>query len=422
MSVSIRDLDTTTADFAEGTLTDVVAVNDGLELEKGKLDDYSTDPLTNNRFTGLQGTWSYDSTNQWLEQTDSTTAQHFGAQTGFAFDTKVDFEFDMKIESDPSGRIHSGAFIQTVAGEITGYRITHLDNRWAFSKWDLGSETSLNQTSHNTNAITVGQDVHIRVIHDFVKNTGELYVNDSLTISWSDSSYSQGRPGYHSYGNITHYDNLVANNLIKVNTGTRQSPQLDLSAVNDVASSSISWTETLNSQTITIETSIDGGSTWDTCTNGGSIPNISGANTLDVRQTLSTTDTTLTPVLESLEVDIDTAVVNEDTGVLQETETHTFYPFKFNDTGTLGSTEDNSPLMVSQQDSGYFNADAENFYTMVFESFDEGKLISDIEYNQEGWITNPKNTSQWKKIDENKENLWTKVEKNTANWKKVGGE
>ena len=88
------------------------------------------------------------------------------------------------------------------------------------------------------------------------------------------------------------------------NQGERTSPQLDLSAVGNIESSTISWQETLNSQTITIETSVDGGTTWDTCTNGGSIPNIVGASTLDVRQTLSTTDTTATPVLESLEVEI----------------------------------------------------------------------------------------------------------------------
>ena len=172
----------------------------------------------------------------------------------------------------------------------------------------------------------------------------------------------------------------------------------------------------------TIKTSVDGGSTWQTATNGGAIPNLPANPTiLDVRQTLETTDTTVTPRLESLEVDIDTAVVNEDTGNITGSETKRF-TLSFNDSGVLSSVEDNSPLMVSQQDSGYFNADAENFYTMVFEAVDKGKLISDVEYNQEGWITNPKNTSQWKKVDENKENLWTKVEKNTADWKKVGGE
>ena len=59
---------------------------------------------------------------------------------------------------------------------------------------------------------------------------------------------------------------------------------------------------------INIETSVDNGLTWQTVTNGGSIPNISGASTLDVRQTLSTDDTTVTPVLESLTVEVETPI------------------------------------------------------------------------------------------------------------------
>lgn len=58
----------------------------------------------------------------------------------------------------------------------------------------------------------------------------------------------------------------------------------------------------------TIETSVDGGSTWQTATNGGAIPNLpADPTTLDVRQTLSTTDTTVTPVLSSIEVSIESA-------------------------------------------------------------------------------------------------------------------
>jgi hypothetical protein len=59
----------------------------------------------------------------------------------------------------------------------------------------------------------------------------------------------------------------------------------------------------------TIKTSIDNGSTWQTATNGGAIPNLpANPTTLDVRQTLDTNDTTLTPVLESLEVQIETPI------------------------------------------------------------------------------------------------------------------
>ena len=57
--------------------------------------------------------------------------------------------------------------------------------------------------------------------------------------------------------------------------------------------------------TIIIETSVDGGSTWQTDTNGNSIPNITDIDTtLDVRQTLSTVDTAITPRLFGLYIDV----------------------------------------------------------------------------------------------------------------------
>ncbi|NLA52579.1 MAG: hypothetical protein GX860_10740, partial [Alcaligenaceae bacterium] len=90
--------------------------------------------------------------------------------------------------------------------------------------------------------------------------------------------------------------------------------QYNLSHIATVNDSVISWQETLNGQTATIETnlSIDGGNTWlgwKECTNGGNIPDITAGMDLsnailDIRQTLSTNDTTVTPRLEQLKITI----------------------------------------------------------------------------------------------------------------------
>jgi hypothetical protein len=95
----------------------------------------------------------------------------------------------------------------------------------------------------------------------------------------------------------------------------RLSPQLDLSSVGVFTSSSISWDETLNGQSITIETrvSLDGGSTWtswQTATNGGSIPDLSEGDDvsnglLECRQSLSTSDLATTPELHKLTVEVE---------------------------------------------------------------------------------------------------------------------
>ena len=95
----------------------------------------------------------------------------------------------------------------------------------------------------------------------------------------------------------------------------RVSPQIDLSKAVTVKGTSISWTETLNGQTINIETrvSFDGGLTWtpwSTCVNGGSIPNLTPSTQvvnalLECRQNLSTTDPAYSPQLETLNITVE---------------------------------------------------------------------------------------------------------------------
>ena len=85
---------------------------------------------------------------------------------------------------------------------------------------------------------------------------------------------------------------IVANDSIGTNDG---------SIINGA-----SWLTTL------IETSVDGGLTWQTATNGSSILNLTDIDTtLDVRQTLSTTDTTITPRL----IDLYWEVISSDTDI-----------------------------------------------------------------------------------------------------------
>ena len=96
--------------------------------------------------------------------------------------------------------------------------------------------------------------------------------------------------------------------LERMATGNRVS-QIGLSIIGTVDTSSISWVETLNGETITIETSVDGESTWQTATSGSAIPSLPtdvSSTILYIRQTLDTTDTTITPTLESLTIDITT--------------------------------------------------------------------------------------------------------------------
>lgn len=91
-------------------------------------------------------------------------------------------------------------------------------------------------------------------------------------------------------------------------SGSRISPALDLSPAGIAVSSKIAWTASTPSGTsIVVETSLDGGATWQPCTNGGPIPGITPGTdvtgkTLLIRQTLTTTDPSVAPTLHELTV------------------------------------------------------------------------------------------------------------------------
>lgn len=91
-------------------------------------------------------------------------------------------------------------------------------------------------------------------------------------------------------------------------TGNRVSSALTFGISGGADSSSIDWVETKPTGTdITVELSWDG-TTWEACTNGGAIPSISGKDLFrddfQVKQTLTTTDTTATPTLTSLTIEV----------------------------------------------------------------------------------------------------------------------
>lgn len=92
-------------------------------------------------------------------------------------------------------------------------------------------------------------------------------------------------------------------------SGSRTSAPLSLGGILEYESSSVTWTEILDGQTIVIESSVDGGATWSVCTNGGPIAGLTVGETLKdvsvlLRQNFSTTNHRQTPQLSSLTVNV----------------------------------------------------------------------------------------------------------------------
>jgi hypothetical protein len=91
---------------------------------------------------------------------------------------------------------------------------------------------------------------------------------DPYTINIDWIAVGEFTPNEPSFGTPAAYTRIYTT------TGTWQSPSSSISGVGIAQSSSISWNATLNGGTVAIQTSLDGGSTWQDCTNGNPIPNI----------------------------------------------------------------------------------------------------------------------------------------------------
>jgi hypothetical protein len=152
--------------------------------------------------------------------------------------------------------------------------------------------------------------------------------------------------------------------------------QLDLSSLSTYSDSFIEWTATVLTDTsITIETrySLDGGSSWSswqTCTSGSAIPGLSSGEDLsnallECRETLSTSDTTTTPQLESRSICI-----------AELTATH-----KYEISGEINIVGDDNdiPVRVYKRSTGHLVArtlsDANTGY-YEFSNRDNGNVIS----------------------------------------------
>ena len=104
---------------------------------------------------------------------------------------------------------------------------------------------------------------------------------------------------------------------LKLNSsGTRITNPIDLSGVTNVSSSVINWINTIPSgSTLTIETSLDGGTSWQSATNGGSIVGINNGDNLNgktllIRQSFLLGTSSTSPSLESLDITINQTIVD----------------------------------------------------------------------------------------------------------------
>jgi hypothetical protein len=245
LSDIILNIDTNT-EWSEGTLTDVEAVDDSLQLDSDV--DYVNTGSRISPPIDLSGMGVVDSSViSWNEINKYSTTQEItndNNQWEYIFETDVYFKAG------------------TYAFTCEGYDVDHVDE--IFLRLESGSNT----------------------VDSYLTNVGDkTWTSQSETITLPADGYYDIKVRHHNSASYSYgMRNLKINPNVSVN----------------------------------IETSVDGGSTWQTTTNGGSIADIQGADTLDVRQTLSTTDTTVTPVLDSLNIIIEEGEGYYITGTVEE--------------------------------------------------------------------------------------------------------
>ena len=285
MIKSISKLIDTNADWNTGTLTDVVAVNDGLELD--------INAVENENFETDLGGWQYfgapgyslsrvsdgGSYRAYISG-ESSALGNSGMGKTFSIPNhdEVTLSFTWRAKSDTAG------------SSITNAHLVILDA-------DTDNEL-YNEDLINGGVLDTGYDNYYKDITSIISGYSNITIQLDLRDAWGVD-----------YKQQNWYDNI---NIIAGYTSGNRISQIDLSTVGTVDTSTISWTETLNGGTITIETSVDGGSTWQTATNGSSISNLTSTDTtLDVRQTLSTADIAVTPRL----LDLYWEVISSDTDI-----------------------------------------------------------------------------------------------------------
>jgi hypothetical protein len=201
-------------------------------------------------------------------------------------------------------------FTAQVNNDTSSCTITTDGTTWGLDiTWTSMRALEASKTPHVTLAKSVGgyPCAYVWYFDSTLSKGGFVRLHD-IIIDYSNQALAQDVYDVAIYGLVNYAQPYKL-------SGSRTSPILDLSHVGTASGSSIAWTATTPAGTsVTVETnlSLDGGQTWQgwqQVTNGGPIPGISAGTDLSnarlqTRVTLQTTDSTVTPRVHSLTVEV----------------------------------------------------------------------------------------------------------------------
>lgn len=271
--------ESSTVEFQEGTLSDTTAVDNALELAQVSAENNTcsfecTDSPSDDWISAVKIT---DQNNNVL--LDSQTPEY--SPTGY--------------------RDNSNQIIECSAGDTLTIEVTVEGGYDQYLYWGHNISGTLTKIADLGELSTPATHSYTWTVPD---NQG-LYI-----VSWWESYNTADSPcGNYSYAERQDFTLAIDTSVGYKEYGERIAPKIDFKKfeeIKEVNSSEIYWTEELNGKLLTIKTSVDGGSTWQTCTNGGAIPNLtSGVTGVLVKAILESNDSAVTPRLLNLIVNID---------------------------------------------------------------------------------------------------------------------
>jgi hypothetical protein len=193
-------------------------------------------------------------------------------------------------------------FVQVTSTVISFYRGT---NSAVGTFTQIGTNQTLNISSGNWH----------RLKCVFVGNNHKIYLDDVLYFNATDGTFTAaGQCGLRIQNStgvayIAKFDNFGILGSGAALNGTWVSGGQSLTSAGTYGTSVVSWRDVSsdvgNTDTVLVETSINGGSSYQTCTNGGVIPNLTPGQSLtsinlQVRVTLTTTTASTMPSVDNL--------------------------------------------------------------------------------------------------------------------------
>lgn len=330
----------TQANWNAGTLTNTVALSSGDLVLNGYQQNWDAGgPIAFSNFYGLGVPTQYVLNRQLALQCNASgevrSRQDYAGQWQ---NFTVEADINLANTTDAYGIIYrttgwqNNSNTYAYAAFLSGTTITLA--RGSNSSSGTGSATAISSIAVTLSA---GNSHHFKVV---VSGTNhKVYVDDILYINATDSTYTAaGYVGLLYYNNSTTVNTGIFDNfgVCASLQGQRVAPSVSLASAGTLGNSLIQWYSTEpNSTSILIETSIDGGSTYQTCTNGGAIPNLTVGQSLSgvgvlVRATLNASNASIVPVLHGLTIWVQ--------GAFSATGTRIGTPLNLVNVGRLGNS------------------------------------------------------------------------------------